>query len=81
MHLVHSSYDLKYPNCDAYSSYELRRQSVEGGRSQPADGYFQYINVPAAKEYEFGFNRGDLFKVLHCTDIFHREPRALYVKI
>ena len=37
------------------------------------DNYFQYINVPAAKEYEFGFNRGDLFKVLHCTNIFHPQ--------
>jgi len=36
-----------------------RRQSVEASRSQPADGYFQYINVPAPKEYEFGFNRGN----------------------
>ena len=22
------------------------------------DGYFQYVNVPAHKEYEFGWNRG-----------------------
>merc|ERR1712008_360287 len=24
-----------------------------------ADGYFQYVNVPAPKEYEFGWNRGN----------------------
>jgi len=35
-----------------------RRQSLEH-HGQPADGYFQYINVPAPKEYEFGFNRGE----------------------
>merc|ERR1712179_515310 len=23
------------------------------------DGYFQYVNVPAHKEYEFGWNRGN----------------------
>ena len=39
-------------------NYLERRQSAEVGRRQPSDGYFQYINVPAPKEYEFGFNRG-----------------------
>ena len=38
--------------------YHDRRQSIEVGRRQPSDGFFQYINVPAPKEYEFGFNRG-----------------------
>ena len=26
---------------------------------KPQDGYFQYVNVPAVKEYEFGWNRGN----------------------
>ena len=39
-------------------NYHGRRQSAEVGRRQPSDGYFQYINVPAPEEYEFGFNRG-----------------------
>ena len=29
------------------------------GYNQQADGYFQYVNVPAHKEYEFGWNRGN----------------------
>ncbi|KAG7155135.1 RNA-binding protein FUS-like [Homarus americanus] len=29
-----------------------------GGYKQP-EGYFQYVNVPAHKEYEFGWNRGN----------------------
>ena len=36
---------------------------VEGrpqeARSDAPDGYFQYVNVPAHKEYEFGWNRGN----------------------
>lgn len=27
--------------------------------SKQPDGYFQYVNVPAHKEYEFGWNRGN----------------------
>ena len=38
---------------------KFRRQSAESPISRPAEGYFQYINVPAPKEYEFGFNRGE----------------------
>ncbi|XP_045620269.1 uncharacterized protein [Procambarus clarkii] len=29
-----------------------------GGYKQP-EGYFQYVNVPGHKEYEFGWNRGN----------------------
>jgi len=43
----------------AWEEARKRRQSAEVGRRQPSDGYFQYINVPAPKEYEFGFNRGN----------------------
>jgi len=32
-------------------------RSDPGYGKQP-DGYFQYVNVPAHKEYEFGWNRG-----------------------
>eukprot|EP00091_Calanus_sinicus_P006191 TRINITY_DN16797_c0_g1_i1.p1 TRINITY_DN16797_c0_g1~~TRINITY_DN16797_c0_g1_i1.p1 ORF type:complete len:144 (-),score=21.45 TRINITY_DN16797_c0_g1_i1:65-451(-) len=28
------------------------------GYGKQPDGYFQYVNVPAHKEYEFGWNRG-----------------------
>lgn len=31
----------------------------EGGYGKQPDGYFQYVNVPAHKEYEFGWNRGN----------------------
>ena len=38
-----------------------RPQAPKGGApsygKQP-DGYFQYVNVPGHKEYEFGWNRG-----------------------
>ncbi len=30
-----------------------------GGYGKQPDGYFQYVNVPAHKEYEFGWNRGN----------------------
>merc|ERR1712244_199551 len=29
------------------------------GYGKQPDGYFQYVNVPAHKEYEFGWNRGN----------------------
>merc|ERR1711899_586558 len=29
------------------------------GFGKQPDGYFQYVNVPAHKEYEFGWNRGN----------------------
>ncbi|XP_050692266.1 uncharacterized protein LOC126983540 [Eriocheir sinensis] len=30
-----------------------------GGYGNQPEGYFQYVNVPAHKEYEFGWNRGN----------------------
>ena len=30
-----------------------------GGYGKQPDGYFQYVNVPGHKEYEFGWNRGN----------------------
>ncbi|XP_037784556.1 uncharacterized protein LOC119580478 [Penaeus monodon] len=33
-------------------------QGGGGGYKQP-EGYFQYVNVPGHKEYEFGWNRGN----------------------
>eukprot|EP00095_Tigriopus_kingsejongensis_P008938 maker-scaffold199_size265817-snap-gene-1.40 protein:Tk08938 transcript:maker-scaffold199_size265817-snap-gene-1.40-mRNA-1 annotation:"hypothetical protein DAPPUDRAFT_336272" len=30
-----------------------------GPDNKQPDGYFQYVNVPAHKEYEFGWNRGN----------------------
>ncbi|XP_063850521.1 uncharacterized protein LOC135094396 [Scylla paramamosain] len=30
-----------------------------GGYGKQPEGYFQYVNVPAHKEYEFGWNRGN----------------------
>merc|ERR1719270_2226310 len=35
----------------------IARDGAPGYGKQP-DGYFQYVNVPAHKEYEFGWNRG-----------------------
>ena len=32
---------------------------ARGGYGKQPDGYFQYVNVPAHKEYEFGWNRGN----------------------
>lgn len=37
---------------------ELPQARVTRGSSY-GDGYFQYLNVPAHKEYEFGWNRGN----------------------
>lgn len=31
----------------------------DGSASKTPGGYFQYVNVPAHKEYEFGWNRGN----------------------
>merc|ERR1711953_15479 len=44
--------------CAAYAF--PRPQGIKGAPSygkQP-DGYFQYVNVPGHKEYEFGWNKG-----------------------
>ena len=35
----------------------IARDGAPSYGKQP-DGYFQYVNVPAHKEYEFGWNRG-----------------------
>lgn len=46
--------------CALVSVLQARPQSPKSAPSygkQP-DGYFQYVNVPAEKEYEFGWNRG-----------------------
>merc|ERR1712029_92896 len=32
---------------------------ADPGYGKQPDGYFQYVNVPAHKEYEFGWNRGN----------------------
>ena len=45
----------------ALTLIEARPQEARDGAGygkQP-DGYFQYVNVPAHKEYEFGWNRGN----------------------
>ncbi|XP_037081443.1 uncharacterized protein LOC119102196 [Pollicipes pollicipes] len=34
-------------------------QGGSGGYDKQPDGYFQYVNVPGHKEYEFGWNRGN----------------------
>ncbi|XP_037079571.1 heterogeneous nuclear ribonucleoproteins A1 homolog [Pollicipes pollicipes] len=35
------------------------RGAGDGGYGKQPDGYFQYVNVPGHKEYEFGWNRGN----------------------
>jgi hypothetical protein len=47
---------------DAFPQGGIPQQYAEardGGASKTPDGYFQYVNVPAHKEYEFGWNRGN----------------------
>jgi len=39
-------------------AYCLPMPQGGGGHHQP-QGFFQYVNVPAHKEYEFGWNRGN----------------------
>ena len=34
-------------------------EARDGGPAKTPGGYFQYVNVPAHKEYEFGWNRGN----------------------
>ena len=34
-------------------------EARDGGSAKTPGGYFQYVNVPAHKEYEFGWNRGN----------------------
>ncbi len=45
------------------AAFPYPQDSVEarqgGGYGKQPDGYFQYVNVPAHKEYEFGWNRGN----------------------
>jgi hypothetical protein len=51
--------------CLAYATVVLCRAFPQGdldtapSYKKPQDGYFQYVNVPAEKEYEFGWNRGN----------------------
>ena len=51
--------------CLVFSSVVLGRSFPQGdletasSYKKPQDGYFQYVNVPAVKEYEFGWNRGN----------------------
>ncbi|CAB4070357.1 unnamed protein product [Lepeophtheirus salmonis] len=40
------------------SSFPQNRDSPVSYSKQP-DGFFQYVNVPAPNEYEFGWNRGN----------------------
>jgi len=45
-------------------SNEFAQERDGGHHAAPSygkqpDGYFQYVNVPAHKEYEFGWNRGN----------------------
>merc|ERR1711899_117336 len=48
--------------CAAYAFPRPQQQYAEPradpGYGKQPDGYFQYVNVPAHKEYEFGWNRG-----------------------
>merc|ERR1739848_74234 len=43
-----------YPQSNEFAQ---ERDGAPSYGKQP-DGYFQYVNVPAHKEYEFGWNRG-----------------------
>ena len=44
-----------YPQSNEFAQ---ERDGAPSYGKQP-DGYFQYVNVPAHKEYEFGWNRGN----------------------
>jgi len=41
-----------------YAQESGRQARADPGYGKQPDGYFQYVNVPAHKEYEFGWNRG-----------------------
>ena len=45
-----------FPQGDFAQQYA---QARDAGGSKTPEGYFQYVNVPAHKEYEFGWNRGN----------------------
>merc|ERR1712018_208418 len=44
--------------CAAYAFPRPQQPRADPGYGKQPDGYFQYVNVPAHKEYEFGWNRG-----------------------
>jgi hypothetical protein len=56
---------MAYPQQDRGDTFAQDRDgSPSYGKQEPSygkqpDGYFQYVNVPAHKEYEFGWNRGN----------------------
>ena len=50
---------LAYPQGKAPSSPAVASKKSDGFSKPKLDGYFQYVNVPAPKEYEFGWNRGN----------------------
>ncbi|KAF0289400.1 hypothetical protein FJT64_012331 [Amphibalanus amphitrite] len=46
--------------CLAMLAVAVSAQGGDGdGYGKQPDGYFQYVNVPGHKEYEFGWNRGN----------------------
>merc|ERR1712045_253638 len=46
------------PGQYAQESGQYAQARADPGYGKQPDGYFQYVNVPAHKEYEFGWNRG-----------------------
>merc|ERR1711902_166887 len=44
--------------CATYAFPRPQQPRADPGYGKQPDGYFQYVNVPAHKEYEFGWNRG-----------------------
>merc|ERR1712083_531733 len=44
--------------CASYAFPRPQQPRADPGYGKQPDGYFQYVNVPAHKEYEFGWNRG-----------------------
>ena len=48
-----------FPSPQAPGGEVAGAQPRDGGYGKQPDGYFQYVNVPAHKEYEFGWNRGN----------------------
>jgi hypothetical protein len=48
--------------CQAYPQGKapaVASKKSDGYSKPKLDGYFQYVNVPGPKEYEFGWNRGN----------------------
>ena len=61
VHVCNSGYDSEFRDRADLEPQEQQQfaEARDGGPGKTPGGYFQYVNVPAHKEYEFGWNRGN----------------------